>query len=78
MRRVAEDVARRIERRHAVSWHWLGDTMELAAAAGGARGRVTIGDDDVAIEIHLPLAFSPVRGMLERTVAAKLDALLAA
>ena len=75
LRGTAEAIARRIEARHAVRWQWEGDSMELTAAIG-ARGRVTIGAGDVAIEIHLPLALSPARGMVERRVAAKLDAIL--
>jgi putative polyhydroxyalkanoate system protein len=81
VRCTAEAVAQRIERRHAVRWAWRGDALELIAPpgiAGGARGRVTIGDSDVAIEIHLPLALSPMRRMVERRLSAKLDELLGA
>ena len=81
VRRTAEAVARRIEQRHAVRWQWSGDSIELVAPTGpasGARGRVTIGEGDVAIEIHLPLLLSPVRRMVEQRVSAKLDELLGA
>jgi putative polyhydroxyalkanoate system protein len=81
VRRTAEAVARRIEQRHAVRWRWEGDAIELDAPPGparGARGRVTVGDADVAIEIHLPLALFPLKGMVERRLSAKLDELLGA
>jgi putative polyhydroxyalkanoate system protein len=79
MRRTAEAIARRIALRHDVRWSWQGDSMELVAPPGlaaGARGRVTLSDADVAIEIHLPLALSPARGMVERKLTAKLDVIL--
>lgn len=81
VRRTAETLARRIEQRHAVRWRWEGDAIELAAPPGpasGARGRVTVGDGDVAIEIHLPLALFPLKGMVERRIVAKLDEILGA
>jgi putative polyhydroxyalkanoate system protein len=79
VRRTAEAVARRIEQRHSVRWRWEGDAIELQAPPGpvsGARGRVTVGEGDVAIEIHLPLSLTPLKGMVERRVSAKLDELL--
>lgn len=80
-RHRAEALARRFEARLAVRWQWQGDSMELVAPRGpasGTRGRVTLGAGDVAIEIHLPLALSPVKGMVERRLSAKLDELLGA
>ena len=81
MRTTVEDIARGIEQRHAVRWRWQGDSMELVAPPGiaaGARGRVTIGDADVAIEIKLPLALAAARGMVERRLTAKLHVILGA
>jgi hypothetical protein len=46
--------------------------------AGGTHGRVTIDDAEVRIEIHLPLALTPVRAAVARQVAAKLDVILGA
>jgi putative polyhydroxyalkanoate system protein len=81
LRRTAESLARRIEQRHAVRWRWDGDAIELHAPPGparGARGRVTVGDGDVVIEIHLPLSLFPLKGLVERRIVAKLDELLGA
>ncbi len=81
MRCTAEAIARRIEQRHDVRWRWLGDSMELDAPtgiAGGTRGRVTIDDAEVAIEIHLPPALFLARGMVQQRLAAKLDVILGA
>jgi putative polyhydroxyalkanoate system protein len=78
-RRTAEAVARRLEARHPVSWSWQGDSLELSAPAGparGARGRVTIEDRNLAIELHLPLALFPLRSLVEKRLTAKLDELL--
>jgi putative polyhydroxyalkanoate system protein len=81
LRRTAETVAARIERRHAVRWRWEGDTIELSAPPGpasGARGRVIVREGDVAIEIDLPLSLYPFKAVVERRVSAKLDELLGA
>ncbi len=79
MRRFVEATARRIEEKHAVRWRWVGDSMELVAPPGlaaGARGRVTIDEAAVAIEVNLPLALAAARGMVERRLNAKLDVVL--
>jgi putative polyhydroxyalkanoate system protein len=81
VRRTAESLARRIEQRLAVRWRWDGDAIELHAPQGpasGARGRVTVGNGDVAIEIHLPLSLFPLKVLVERRIVAKLDELLGA
>jgi hypothetical protein len=79
VRSKAEAIARRIEARHAVSWAWDGDHMNLVAPDGiasGTRGRVTIGAANVAVELHLPFALRPVRRMVEQQLEARLAALL--
>lgn len=81
VRHKAESVARRIEQRHDVRWRWEGDSLELSAPTGlasGTHGRVTIGQRDVAIELHLSLALRPVRRLVERELAAKLEEFLGA
>ena len=80
LRARAENVARRIAERHAVSWRWDGDALELVAPSGmasGTRGRVTIGEADVAIEVELPLLLRPMRRLVERQLVARVSALLA-
>ena len=80
-RHTAERLARRVEQRHDVSWRWEGDSIELTAPPGlarGATGRVTLDDDEVAIEIHLPLALRPVKRLVETELRSKLDAVLGA
>jgi putative polyhydroxyalkanoate system protein len=81
VRHTAESLARRIEQRHAVVWRWDGDALVLRAPRGpasGASGRVMVGEGDVAIEIHLPLALFPFKGLVERRLAEKLDQILGA
>lgn len=78
-RSTAEGLARRIEQKHAVRWRWEGDAIELKAPPGpasGARGRVTVAEGAVAIEVHLPLALYALKGMVERRLLAKLDEIL--
>ena len=76
----AERVARRAETRHRARWRWEGDAIELSAPpglAGGARGRVSLDDTHVEIEVYLPLALTPVRRFVESQILLRLDALLA-
>src|SRR6185312_12001296 len=78
-RRTAETIARRIEQRHPVRWRWEGDSLELHAPEGparGAHGRVTFDTGLLAIELHLPLVLSPLKGMVEGRLSAKLDEIL--
>jgi putative polyhydroxyalkanoate system protein len=80
LRSRAEAVARRIALRHNVSWRWEGDSMKLSAPAGlakGTTGTVRVGQQDVHIEIELPLALRPVRGVVEGRLKERIDALLA-
>ena len=41
LRGTAEAIARRIQARHAVSWRWQGDSMELTAAIETARRQLS-------------------------------------
>lgn len=75
----AEYLARRIEHRLAVSWRWEGEQMRLIAPPGpasGARGVVRLVPGQVHIEIDLPFALRPMKGLLEGKLRDKLDALL--
>lgn len=77
----AEYLARRIERRLAVSWRWEGEHMRLSAPPGpasGIRGVVRLTPGEVHIEIDLPLALRPMKGLLEGKLHDKLDTLLGA
>lgn len=82
VRVLAERLARHVEQKHDVRWRWTGrDAIELSAPPGpasGATGRVTIGDVEVAIEIHLPVALRPVKRLVQARLQAKLDDVLKA
>jgi putative polyhydroxyalkanoate system protein len=77
----AEELARRIEHRLAVSWRWEGERMRLSAPPGpasGARGVVHVTPEQVQIEIDLPLVLRPMKSVLEGKLHDKLDRLLGA
>jgi putative polyhydroxyalkanoate system protein len=79
-RTTAEHIARRVAQRHSVTWRWDGDdAIELVAPPGmanGARGRVTLDDQEVAIEVTLPFALRPAKRFVETQLRSKLDAVL--
>ena len=80
LRHKAEAVARRLEARHSVRWSFDDNRLGLVAPSGvasGARGSVTIGESDVTVELHLPFGLRPMRGLVERELGKRLDALLA-
>jgi putative polyhydroxyalkanoate system protein len=79
VKRKAENLARRIETKHHVSWRWEGENLRLTAPPGPARGAtgvVRVTPDHVSIDIDLPLLLRPVRGMVETRLIDKLDRLL--
>lgn len=80
VRARAESLARRIEQRLSVRWAWNGDEMKLTAPPGPARGTtgtVRLQDDEVHIEVQLPLALSPMRRLVEGKLRDKLEDVLA-
>ncbi len=77
---LAEKLAKSLEQKFNLEWHWSGDAIDFEAAKGvakGTRGQVAVGDNDVRVSIDLPFMLKMLKGTVQSTVSDKLDELLA-
>jgi putative polyhydroxyalkanoate system protein len=75
----AEDLARSLESKFTLKWHWDGDTIRFDAPSGaakGTKGEVAVSDKDVRVQIDLPFLLKMLKGTVEAKVQEKLAALL--
>ncbi len=78
-RKRAEDLARTMEAKFDLIWHWEGDRIVFDAprgAAKGTKGSVEVGDTDVRVEIDLPFLLRMLKTTVESKVQEKLGQLL--
>jgi putative polyhydroxyalkanoate system protein len=78
-RKRAEDLAKSMQQRFELDWHWDGDRILFDAprgAAKGTRGSVDVGDRDVRVQIDLPFLLRMLKGTVESKVNEKLSQLL--
>jgi putative polyhydroxyalkanoate system protein len=75
----AEDLAKSMQQRFDLDWHWEGDRIVFDAprgAAKGTKGAVDVGDTDVRVQIDLPFLLRMLKGTVESKVNEKLAQLL--
>jgi len=80
-KRRAEALAKGMEDKLGIRWHWEGDRIRFdvpAGAAKGASGTVTVSEDpkDVRVEVDLPFLLRPAKGTVESKISQKLDEIL--
>ena len=78
-RRRAEALAKGMEEKLGIRWHWEGDQIRFDVPGGmakGATGTVHVDPGDVRVEVDLPFLLRPVKGTVESKINQKLDALL--
>jgi putative polyhydroxyalkanoate system protein len=78
-RKRAEELAKSLEGKLGLEWHWEGDRLVFEApggAAKGTKGAVHVTTDEVCVEIDLPFFLRMVKGKVESKVREKLDRLL--
>ncbi len=78
-RKRAEDLAKSMQQRFDLDWHWEGDCIRFEAprgAAKGTKGSVDVGDTDVRVQIDLPFLLRMMKGTVETKVNEKLAQLL--
>ena len=75
----AEGLAKSMQERFDLDWHWEGDRIIFDAprgAAKGTRGSVEVGETDVRVQIDLPFLLRMMKGTVESKVQEKLVQLL--
>ena len=78
-KRRAEALAKGMEDKLGIRWHWDGDRIRFDAPSGmakGATGTVHVEPKDVRVEIDLPFLLRPTKGMVESKINQKLDDVL--
>ncbi len=71
VRERIEKVADKISDRIGGSWDWDGD--EAVCVARGAKARVGYTDEEVSMDVSLPMLLRPMRGKLEAKIAEYFD-----
>lgn len=78
-KKKAEELAKSLEEKIGIRWHWAGDAIKFDAPSGaakGATGTVSVDDAAVRVEVDLPFLLRAVKGTIESKVNKKLDDLL--
>jgi putative polyhydroxyalkanoate system protein len=75
-RKRAEELARAMQQRFELEWHWEGDRILFEAprgAAKGTRGSVDVTESEVRVQIDLPLLLRVMKAKVEAKVQEKLS-----
>jgi putative polyhydroxyalkanoate system protein len=75
----AEELAKSLETKFNLAWHWEGDAIRFDAPRGpakGTKGEVAVSDKDVRVQIDLPFLLKMLKGTVEAKVEEKLQQLL--
>jgi len=78
-RKRAEELARSMEAKLGLVWHWEDDRLVFEAPRGpakGTKGLVRVSAEEVSVEIDLPFFLRMLKGKVEGKVQEKLDRLL--
>jgi putative polyhydroxyalkanoate system protein len=75
----AETLAKGMETKMGIRWHWEGDKIKFDAPSGaakGATGVVGVTDTEVRVEIDLPFLLKAIKGTIEGRVNDELNKLM--
>jgi putative polyhydroxyalkanoate system protein len=78
-KRRAEELAKTMKQKLDLEWRWEGDRIVFEAPRGtakGTKGTVDVTDQDVRVQIELPLLLRMLKGTVESKVSEKLSQLL--
>jgi putative polyhydroxyalkanoate system protein len=78
-RRRAEALAKSMEEKLGIRWHWEGDKIKFDAPSGaakGATGTVYVDPTQVRVEVDLPFLLRAIKGTVESKINQKLDELI--
>ncbi|RMG17359.1 MAG: poly(3-hydroxybutyrate) depolymerase [Deltaproteobacteria bacterium] len=73
-REMAERLARDLQERLDAQYRWEGDVLRFERS--GAKGQLTVGEDEVSLWIELGLVLRPMRSAIEKQIVAYLDDVL--
>ncbi len=74
-----EKLAKSLEEKLGIRWHWEGDKIKFDAPSGaakGATGTVHVDPSAVRVEVDLPFLLRAVKGTIESKINQKLDDLI--
>jgi putative polyhydroxyalkanoate system protein len=74
-----EKLAKSLEEKLGIRWHWEGDKIKFDAPSGaakGATGTVHVDPSAVRVEVDLPFLLRAVKGTVESKISQKLDDLI--
>jgi putative polyhydroxyalkanoate system protein len=75
----AEALAKSMEDKLGIRWHWEGDRIRFDAPGGlakGSSGTVSVDPKEVRVEVDLPFLLRAVKGTVESKINEKLDEIL--
>jgi putative polyhydroxyalkanoate system protein len=75
----AEELAKGMQEKLGIRWHWEGDKIRFDAPSGaakGATGQVSVDPSKVRVEVDLPFLLRAVKGMVEGKIKEKLDTII--
>ncbi|MGO9833937.1 MAG: polyhydroxyalkanoic acid system family protein [Polyangiaceae bacterium] len=78
-RKRAEELAKSLEEKLGLEWHWNGEDLVFEAPRGpakGTKGYVRVAPAEVSVAIDLPFLLRMLKGKIESKVLEKLDRLL--
>ena len=71
---VAERIAKDLQRRFELDYAWDGDHVDFERP--GVSGRMRVGKDSIALDVHLGFLLSALKPAIEREIHAQLDKLI--
>jgi putative polyhydroxyalkanoate system protein len=75
----AEELAKGMEEKFSLVWHWDGDAIRFDAPRGsakGTKGEVSVTEREIRVQIDLPFMLRVLKGTIEGKVNEKLDKLV--
>ncbi len=78
-REHAEELAKAMQERFALTWKWEGDVIAFDAPSGaakGTKGKVSVSPSEVRVEVDLPFMLRLLKGTIESKIEEKLGQLL--
>ncbi len=74
VRRRVEDIARDLQKRLSVEYHWDRDSLKFQRP--GASGSIDVGEDFIELKIKLGMMLAPMKGKIERSIRQNLQVAL--